>query len=429
MATPSEGTKPIHTIVLDAGPIIKNNPPVSTLLKQAAELVTTPSVISEIRDPATRSRVETQLLPFISQRTPKAASLKFVAEFARKTGDRSVLSREDLEIIALAYDLECERNGGDWRLRREPGQKTINGAPPMKEDKVQVTGEEKKKEEEEGNRSVAAVTEQVKDMKIDYTNEPQQDEAKPADQPATTTTTTTAAAAAAAAADETTAADDTDNDDEDDDGGEWITPTNIKKHQIKDADLLGEEPESRIMQAAVITSDFAMQNVILQMNLNLLSNANMQRIKTLKSYVLRCHACFFTSKDMSKQFCPRCGKPTLNRVSCTTSADGTFKIHLKKNMQWNHRGDRFSIPKATAGSAGQRIEGGGKGGWGHELILAPDQKEYTRALKQEYWRNKKEHDLMDTDYLPGILSGQRAKGGGRVKIGAGRNVNSRKRHA
>ncbi|KAI5279692.1 Nin1 binding protein, partial [Ascosphaera acerosa] len=214
-----------------------------------------------------------------------------------------------------------------------------------------------------------------------------------------------------------------------DSDGEWITPSNIKQRQLADASAGADEPDPpRVMQVAVMTSDFAMQNVILQMNLNLLSTASMQRIRTLKSYILRCHACFLTIKDLALQFCPRCGKPALTRVSCTTSADGSFKLHLKRNMQWNHRGDRFSIPKAVAGSANGRVEGGGKGGWGSGLILAPDQKEYTRALRQEYWRNKKEHDLMDDDYLPGILSGQRAKGGGRVKVGAGRNVNSRKRH-
>jgi RNA-binding protein NOB1 len=129
---------------------------------------------------------------------------------------------------------------------------------------------------------------------------------------------------------------------------------------------------------------------------------------------------------MEKQFCPRCGKPSLTRVACSTTQDGEFKLHLKKNFQWNHRGDRFSIPKAVHGSAnGKRDVGGGKGGWGQELILAEDQKEYTRAIEGQ--RRQKTRDLMDEDYLPGILSGDRAKSGGRPKVGAGRNVNSRKR--
>lgn len=131
---------------------------------------------------------------------------------------------------------------------------------------------------------------------------------------------------------------------------------------------------------------------------------------------------------MSKQFCPRCGKDTLTRVSCTTDANGQFKMHFKKNMQWNNRGNRFSIPKPVEGSAsGKWAGGGGKGGWAAGLILAEDQKEYTRAVKDQNRLQRRERDLMDEDYLPGILTGERLKHGGRVKVGAGRNVNARKR--
>ena len=124
------------------------------------------------------------------------------------------------------------------------------------------------------------------------------------------------------------------------------------------------------------------------------------------------------------------GKPTLTRVSCSTNQKGEFKIHLKKKTQWNHRGDRYSIPKPVSGSASGKVghgKGGGRGGWGQELILAEDQKEYQRAVNGR--GKKKETDLMDEDYLPGILTGERRRTGGRPKIGAGRNVNSTKRVA
>jgi RNA-binding protein NOB1 len=57
--------------------------------------------------------------------------------------------------------------------------------------------------------------------------------------------------------------------------------------------------------------------------------------------------------------------------------------------------------------------------------LSEDQKEYVRALAEE--KRQKKRDLMDPDSLPSILSGDRAKGGGRLSVGAGKNVNSRKR--
>src|SRR2546423_14375612 len=99
--------KPIHTIVLDSSPLLLNTPSLSTLLAKSHALVTTPSVIAEIRDPTARTRVENLYLPFITLRSPKPESIKFLKDFARKTGDAVVLSHTDIEVLALAYDLEC----------------------------------------------------------------------------------------------------------------------------------------------------------------------------------------------------------------------------------------------------------------------------------------------------------------------------------
>ena len=108
---------------------------------------------------------------------------------------------------------------------------------------------------------------------------------------------------------------------------------------------------------------------------------------------------------------------------------GNFTLHLKKNWQWNNRGNVYSIPKPTHGSAsgkGTHVKGGGKNGWGRELILAEDQKEYQKKLQEQ--RRTKYQDLLDPDYLPGILRGARSQSsGGRIRVGAGRNVNAKKR--
>ena len=119
----------------------------------------------------------------------------------------------------------------------------------------------------------------------------------------------------------------------------------------------------------------------------------------------------------------------MTRVSCTTDVMGNFSLHLKKNWQWNNRGNVYSIPKPTHGSAsgkGTHVKGGGKNGWGRELILAEDQKEYQKKLQEQ--RRTKYQDLLDPDYLPGILTGARSQSrGGRIRVGAGRNVNAKKR--
>ena len=243
--------KPVHTIVLDAGPILKNSPPLSTLLAQCDELVTTPSVVSEIRDPDARLRVETMYLPFLKQRSPNPTSFNVISEFARKTGDRSVLSRTDIEVLALAYEIECERNGGDWRLRSVPGQKRVNGRPPVKE--------EEKKEETETD-GTEAITEGVQEATIsDKAEETKQEESPAAEE--TAPVTDDAKAAAEEVVEENTQEEEQEEEGEDDagdsDGGEWITPTNYKKRLARDDAGTDSTPEPKTMQVATMTTDFA----------------------------------------------------------------------------------------------------------------------------------------------------------------------------
>ncbi len=466
-----ESKKPIHTVVLDSGPILKNEPAVSSLLGQSEALITVPSVIAEIRDINARSRLETTLLPFLTQREPQPESLRVVAEFARKTGDYEVLSRTDLQVLALAYEVECERNEGDWRLRRVPGQKRVNGAcpktvstsqdgEPQPEPSQTVSNEAQQDHlSEQQHPPTLEGAENVQDG-LQQEPEVAKEAAEPGStQPGLSSDTLTGPVEALHLSESPPEAIENENEDhpseptaegipvpeaeeeESSDKG-WITPSNLRRHQKRDLDPSSSTKRTSTktspkptMQVATLTTDFAMQNVLLQMNLNLIS-ASFQQIRHLRTYILRCHACFEKTKEMTKQFCPRCGQPTLTRVSCSTSASGEFKLHLKKNMQWNTRGDRFSIPKPVGGSANGRVnvggggKGGGKGGWGQELILAEDQKEYVHAAKVE--GRKKDgnvRELWDEDYLPGILSGERGRtmGGGRPKIGAGRDVNSRRR--
>lgn len=245
--TTAASTKPVHTIVLDAGPILKNTPPLSTLLAQCEEIITTPSVVGEIRDPDARARVETLYLPFLKQRTPTPKSFNIVSEFARKTGDRSVLSRVDIEVLALAYEIECERNEGDWRLRSVPGQKKINGKPPVKEEPTETTGE---------SADVEAITEGVKDTTVADGSEAPKEEAEA---PATEDTKELVEAAVEIADEEAEEEEEEDNDDAaDSDGGEWITPTNYKKRLAQDESgsaTLTAAPKT--MQVATMTTDFA----------------------------------------------------------------------------------------------------------------------------------------------------------------------------
>ena len=429
--------KSVHSVVLDSGPIIRNDPSVSALMAKSEQLFSVSSVISEIKDVDARSRLETALIPFLTIKDPSESSIKIITEFARKTGDLAVLSRTDISVLALAYELECDRNGGDWRLRRTPGQQGINGPVPQRTELL-AAEEPKDEDESTGTQSTQQRPELQKTETltnsdvISASSELQKGKAQEDDISTATHSLTISASSPSKPNTETMKNDQQitsesfETDTSDSEG--WITPANLKKHQSRDTS--GESlalAEHKTLQVATITTDFAMQNVLLQMGLNLLSTS-MQQVRHIKTYILRCHACFQKTKDMSKQFCPRCGKPTLTRVSCSTNAKGEFQMHLKKNMQWNRRGDRYSMPKPVSGTASGKVgtsKKGGKGGWGQELILAEDQKEYVRAMQGE--SRRKEKNLMDEDYLPSILTGERSRAGGRPKIGAGRNVNSKKR--
>ena len=448
-----DSQKPVHTIILDSGPILRNDPSLDSLLQKSERLMTVPAVISEIKDPGTRSRLEILLIPFIDIKIPHPNSLQIVTDFARKTGDLTVLSKPDIQVLALAYEIECERNGGDWRLRRFPGQRGLNGMPPKKQDtepaQPQITSLTKSKTQDTGDQ-ISNDTKEIKQPAIptgpnlthvevehpaassiqSYSQVALASDLLSAEQSIRHSSQDSARRVVTEAEQPTSSCEGLPeqlaSDSSDSDG--WITPSNVTKHQARDSNTVMEPVSEHLhIQVATITTDFAMQNVLLQMNLNLLSTS-LQRVKKVKTWILRCHACFDKTKDISRQFCNRCGKPTLTRVSCTVDQSGKPTLHLKKNMQWNHRGDRFSIPKPVPGTASGKVgqgKGGGKGGWGQELIFAEDQKEYLRAVDGR--SRRKEKNLMDEDYLPGILTGARGWNSGQPKIGGGRNVNSKKR--
>jgi RNA-binding protein NOB1 len=85
--------------------------------------------------------------------------------------------------------------------------------------------------------------------------------------------------------------------DSDDGEGEWITPSNVALHKCRALDLLPEDglkskgKRAQLIGSGCMTADFAMQNVLLHMGLNLVGLEG-KRIERIKSWVLRCHACF-----------------------------------------------------------------------------------------------------------------------------------------
>jgi RNA-binding protein NOB1 len=79
--------------------------------------------------------------------------------------------------------------------------------------------------------------------------------------------------------------------DEDDGEGEWITPTNAALHKSKALQLIPAQGGVNKVITGCMTTDFAMQNVLMHMGLSLVG-VDGKKIEKVKTWVLRCHACF-----------------------------------------------------------------------------------------------------------------------------------------
>ncbi|KAL5487918.1 NOB1 [Sanghuangporus weigelae] len=506
------GSEPAcKNLVLDAGPLLSLSP----LRGLAERYLTVPQVLNELKDKNAREHFERLGLLAgvkIEVREPDAASLSQVIQFAKKTGDYSVLSHADLCVLALTLALdnqekvqqekksaehppdEAERgelvepsniqdtpeDSAEHELGPIPAEEQKDGSIPMEDGSQEISLEEplpsssgydQSEEDDAGREPLDVVLEPITDAKDTSTSEVQKHaNSSPHVKPT----------------DGTPLFDDPP--DEDDGEGEWITPDNVEMYKSRALELFPSPDRSDVFttvsgkkgrgkgrrkhqsemntgsleQIAVgcMTADFAMQNVLLQMNLNLVGIEG-KRIDKVKTWVLRCHACFKICKDSSKKFCPSCGNPSLLRTSVTVkspTADESspaLEVHLKKNFQYRTRGTKYSIPAPKSGSA--------KKGSGEGLILREDQTEYMRARKREEGRHQREEkrivqqsltaakggestgiklgNWMDPDWVPEMLSvgiggkGRRAPDGrapvgsdGMPVIGYGRkNPNERRR--
>ena len=111
--------------------------------------------------------------------------------------------------------------------------------------------------------------------------------------------------------------------DEDGEGG-WVTSENYAQLTAAETgvDSNAEVPENVI---SVMTGDYSVQNVCLQMGLGVLSYENL-RIRTVKQWGLMCVACWTLTRDTTRAFCPSCGIDTVRRVSITTNATGEVQL-------------------------------------------------------------------------------------------------------
>ncbi|KAI6182620.1 RING-type E3 ubiquitin transferase [Aphelenchoides bicaudatus] len=261
----SEDEVPVTHLVVDATGFIKNAP----LIDIGANIYSVPGVVSEIRDSQTRERMKA--LPYeLKLKEPSSESFIMVREISKKTGDYAALSIPDLKLLALAHDLHVQF----------AGKESINYAVKSI---VEISNDASSAKAEEEKVPFGFVETSGKSNLQNAEDEPCSD----------------------------------------DELG-WVDETNI-------ASVLGDNSTTEKVETklpvAVLSSDFAIQNVIMHMKMNLISMDGLI-IKTLKSYVLHCRSCRNVTTNMTKKFCPKCGNDSLNRVAASVDESGKLTLHI-----------------------------------------------------------------------------------------------------
>lgn len=495
MSVPLEKKPPVQALVLDAAPLITQH--INTLTSFASTFYITPSVYKEIKDENARRNLE-YWKDKLQIRHPKPEYIKKVSDFAKLTGDFNVLSANDIHIIALTYEIEAELNGGsDSHLRSFPGEKKgsdLNKGSAVTEDVEKANDDgwstvptrnngdddstPKKKGRRRGGKKQKAkreaavqladqgaenVTEEKineyaeKLLNMDINDNDKKQQQQQEQHSAEDTEDALTRVAESAEQDNQSIADTIESQqedegaeegDEEDDDGEWITAENLQETIQKDG---GEQVEETDIQSKVALSsqDFAVQNVAIQIGLKLMNPSTGLQIKRIRNYMMRCHACFKLqpiTATSSKHFCTYCGGATLLRCSVIVDAKtGDLKPLLKKNFEWHHKGNRYSIASPLSKNTQKKL---GKGGFQHNKnsknfdaynnvpILREDQKEYGKAIKNEQWVQKQNEKFLenwigggsaDNFYSPFANGDSSNRYNSSVKVNAGRYVNSTRR--
>ena len=203
---------------------------------------------------------------------------------------------------------------------------------------------------------------------------------------------------------------------DEDDGEGWVNESNFQAAVTsawgKGAKNMKPSPTT-IASAGCITTDFAMQNIMLQMGLKLLA-VDGRIVRRLKQWVLKCDACFFiTSKMTGSTFCERCGSNAMCRLSVRVQSNGKVEYGYNPYRRISTRGQRFAIATRKGGRDGQG------------LILRADQ------TKMGTWNIKsKEKNRVKSQFgedITGSLGMDLKTVGGNLQAGFGRrNPNAQK---
>jgi len=369
-------------------------------LGEKYDVYTSSNVLNEIRDKAAREKFNA--LNFdIKTYSADDKSFAFVEEFSKRTGDYASLSFTDKELIAIGVYLAHQRGKAD-KLRKQPPeltewiptetkpedeedseeeeedqkeaqnvdddgfvtvtkgkQLTLADVKPKKEKKVETEAEQKQVDDDgfitvtKGKKETADETkeEEQEEREIDLagTGKPFVEEGAQGgfvqvgdNGEGIVLSKISEKEGEQANVDDKAVEEESDDED---DGKGWINPDNISKKLYK-----GTKKEDRIQEIGIVimTSDYAMQNVIIQIGLPLLSTEG-YIIKQTRRFVLECYCCHKICKDPTKQFCPACGNPTLRKLSVRVNDDGLITFYRNPRKKVSTRGKIYSIPMSEGG--------------------------------------------------------------------------------
>jgi len=356
------------------------------LLSKELQLYTIQEVIEEIRDMKARERLNS-LKEFLTIRSPSEFGMSKVIEFSKKTGDFASLSKTDLKVLGLSVTLVLEQHG-DSILNEIPmplkiqqyssnklSQKSIQNSTAESTTTAKHEVMESKSKNERnllGNESKSECDEwiTVKPRKVSS----RRGKVKASLSAKGINTVTGESVTGEKDGEKVEKNKEMGGDsgsekemgsekcrgleEEDDGGGDWIGVETVDERFAEDMGIgngnemgigNGNEMEMKKCSVGCVTSDFAMQNVLLQMGILLVDVSGRQRVRQIRRFVLVCQSCNALSVHFDREFCATCGHHSLQKIPCKSNPDGS--LHLYLNSQWKPRirGTKYSIPLPKGG--------------------------------------------------------------------------------
>ncbi|KJP85897.1 hypothetical protein AK88_04484 [Plasmodium fragile] len=441
-----------HKYVLDANSVIK----CKDILFTSYDCYLTEGVIKEIKDEHSRKRLN-NMMPLLTVAKAEERDVNFVKYFSKLTGDYDSLSEVDIDVIALTYMLH--RMHGDVSTLNAAPMETIYKYDNVEFDYVGKGRRERNDSEKcpmrgeaetgEGDETTASSAQQEKadsgvdDLKredggaggcnmldgssagedgsmdeIDADEGGGIDGSSAAERESMDESDAAERESIHESEADSDASDDgdgsragrarirgcemikeevvqvpeaADQKEDDEEGGQWI---NINNYDTQNVEVNKEEKFTP--KVACVTTDYAMQNVMYQMGLNVITLDGF-KINSIKLWGHICTSCYTFVRKTSVLFCSKCGNNNLRKVNVVV--DNNLKKLVVKIPQFrvNIKNTIYSIPKKK-NSAKKKFEDKLQIFREDELLIG-GRKQFLTHQKKLYESQKSKKDPFSGDNL------------------------------